>query len=520
MRLSKRKRSQKEEARLLQRLNSPVKNKRSILKWISLIAYPFFMLCPIQKANAQTNKEALIYKQVLQLNFEASRKAIQNTEKELFPSSEIYLNNLNDVLELVFTEDVTRFEALQVNEEKRLEELSRLDKSSPYTGFLAAEIKLQWAFVKLKFNKTWSGVWSLRSAYKLIKENIETHPNFNLNYKTMGLLHVIFGAVPDNQQWVLSILGLEGDVALGLKELVRIDDRESLFKTETNLISALIQSYLLEDHAHALEKLSSSHEKQTLAEVYVASLVYMKAHKAANASVLLQQAITETNDRNQVLPLFHYLLAEGQFQKGDHLSSKKNYLLFQNNSKGLNHKKDAQMKIALCDFYLGNKKEFEQGWQLAKTTKTSEAEADKNAEKILEPKDLPNFELLKIRYAIDGGFYSMANSLIEQIESSPLRPGEQLELAYRKARNAHLSGQLKEASGYYEQVINNNQKLTATYFVPNSFLQIAYIKLTQRDTSEAIIYFNKVLEFKRHPYKNSLDSKAKIALETINFAGG
>jgi tetratricopeptide (TPR) repeat protein len=114
----------------------------------------------------------------------------------------------------------------------------------------------------------------------------------------------------------------------------------------------------------------------------------------------------------------------------------------------------------------------------------------------------------------------MANSLIEQIESSPLRPGEQLELAYRKARNAHLSGQLKEASGYYEQVINNNQKLTATYFVPNSFLQIAYIKLTQRDTSEAIIYFNKVLEFKRHPYKNSLDSKAKIALETINFAGG
>jgi hypothetical protein len=28
----------------------------------------------------------------------------------------------------------------------------------------------------------------------------------------MGLLQVIFGAVPDNQQWILNVLGLEGDV--------------------------------------------------------------------------------------------------------------------------------------------------------------------------------------------------------------------------------------------------------------------------------------------------------------------
>ena len=149
-----------------------------------------------------------------------------------------------------------------------------------------------------------------------------------------------------------------------------------------------------------------------------------------------------------------------------------------------------------------------------------EHEADKNAEKILSEKPLPNFDLLRIRFAIDGGYYAFADSLIALVEISKIKPYEVFELDYRKARSAHLQGNLSLALDQYYKVILYAEKLPETYFVPNSYLQIGYLKLEQNDSTQAKMYFNKVLEFKNHPYKNSLDSKAKIAIEAINASGG
>ena len=162
---------------------------------------------------------------------------------------------MNDVLELIFSEDRERYEQLIENEDLRLKAIEKSQLESPYNDFIAAEIQLQWAFVKLKFGNTLRGVWGLRRAFKTIEENIENHPEFALNYKTMGLLQVVFGAVPDNHQWVLSILGLEGSVQNGLMQLQSLYNTDTPFKLESKLISAMIQSYLLENHPEGLNTL-------------------------------------------------------------------------------------------------------------------------------------------------------------------------------------------------------------------------------------------------------------------------
>jgi TolA-binding protein len=519
MKLFKKKLSQKEVERLQQKQTKPVALKISIQKWIGLIAYPFFVLYPTQKSVAQSQNFHLAYEQVLGLDFEQSRETLIKQNIAGFPHANIYLQNLNDVLELVFTEDETRYSALKDNESERLDLLDDLASDSPYIGFIRAEIKLQWAFVKLKFGHTWSGVWSLRRAYKTIEDNIEEHPEFKLNYKTLGLLHVIFGAVPDNQQWVLSILGLEGDVALGLKEIEEIKNTDNLFNTELSLISALIESYLLEDHKAALSRLDTdSNQEKSLAEAYITSLILMKSHEAKKSAVILKRALGQ-NQKN--LFLFNYLLGEAQFQGGDYLNAQQNYNAFLNGFQGSGQKKDAMMKLAMCDLFSKNDPNlFKKAWSNATDMKSSEAEADKNAEKILSEKPLPNFDLLRIRFAIDGGYYAFADSLIALVEISKIKPYEVFELDYRKARSAHLQGNLSLALDQYYKVILYAEKLPETYFVPNSYLQIGYLKLEQNDSTQAKMYFNKVLEFKNHPYKNSLDSKAKIAIEAINASGG
>tara|TARA_R100000697_G_C5393498_1_gene183254 strand:- start:205 stop:741 length:537 start_codon:yes stop_codon:yes gene_type:complete len=176
------------------------------------------------------------------------------------------------------------------------------------------------------------------------------------------------------------------------------------------------------------------------------------------------------------------------------------------------------MKVAMCEYFLGKNTSFKQYWEEAKTTEGATSEADKNASAILEADALPNFKLLQIRYAIDGGYYTLASKAISKLNLEKLTIMEVHEITYRKARLAHLKSNYAEAMELYEEVTSNANILPESYFIPNSFLQMGYIKLEEKDNEQAKANFNKVLEFKKHPYKNSLDSKAKIALATIDGA--
>ena len=153
-------------------------------------------------------------------------------------------------------------------------------------------------------------------------------------------------------------------------------------------------------------------------------------------------------------------------------------------------------------------------------TKEANSEADKNAEKILESKTYPNFGLIKVRYAIDGGYYSLAEKSISGVKTAQLEAHEVFELEYRKARLFHLMGDDERALVQYQKVIANAEVLPETYFVPNAYLQIGYLHMEMRDYSKARMYFEKVLEFDNHAYKSSLDSKAKIALNALDSSGG
>lgn len=493
---------------------------RNIKKRIGVLVYPFLILCLPYSAQSQTQDFDAIYKTTLNLDFKKSSLLLKQSPEIEIPFGELYIANLNDVLELIFSESEERYDQLKQNENYRLNILNESANDSPYKNFVKGEIKLQWAFVKLKFGHTLSGVWGLRNAYKTVQSNIEKYPDFKLNYKTMGLLHVIFGAVPDGQKWVLNLLGLEGNVKLGVEEISKLENTKTPFDQEIRLIHAMIQSYLLEEHKSALAQLQhSSNTSKTLAEIYITALVMMKSHDAMSAIHILSQAVNQHHEQTSQLPLFQYLLGESLFQGGKYDQASFYYSSFLKNFKGASYIKDVWMKKALCSYYLGNRVLFEKDWETAKSVNSTDTEADKNANKILSARELPNFNLLNIRYAIDGGYYQRADSLILQIDPNKLMPYEHFELEYRKARLAHLSDNRSKALEHYYNVITSSEKLPETYFVPNSYLQIGYIKMEENKIDQARMYFNRVLEFKKHPYKNSLDSKAKIALATINASG-
>jgi tetratricopeptide (TPR) repeat protein len=143
------------------------------------------------------------------------------------------------------------------------------------------------------------------------------------------------------------------------------------------------------------------------------------------------------------------------------------------------------------------------------------SEADKAAAASLAQKEPPHVLLSKVRYAMDGGYYPEARTLLNSISEQDL-PHKQhrTEFQYRWARLEHKTAQPEAAKQFYKRTI----ELAGDenwYFAPNSCLQIGYILLEEKNPAEAKKYFQKALTYKRHQYKNSIDSKARSALSQL-----
>jgi tetratricopeptide (TPR) repeat protein len=139
-------------------------------------------------------------------------------------------------------------------------------------------------------------------------------------------------------------------------------------------------------------------------------------------------------------------------------------------------------------------------------------EADKHAARALTDNPMPNMKLAKVRYSTDGGYYDTAIRLLRSIRTEDIpTPRETTEFNYRYARLYHKLSDLEKAKSYYLKTITLTGQ-ESWYFAPNSCLQLGYIYVSENNTAEARNYFNKALSYKKHEYKNSIDSKAKSAL--------
>jgi tetratricopeptide (TPR) repeat protein len=128
---------------------------------------------------------------------------------------------------------------------------------------------------------------------------------------------------------------------------------------------------------------------------------------------------------------------------------------------------------------------------------------------------IPNVKLSRIRYFTDGGYYDRAKSEIKSVNASEFKTlKEKTEFVYRKARLYHKSGEVAEAKDLYNETIIKSGS-EPWYFAPNACLQLGYILLEENSTEGAASYFEKALSYKRHEYKNSIDSKAKSALAKL-----
>ncbi|MFT7589793.1 MAG: hypothetical protein ACI959_002013, partial [Limisphaerales bacterium] len=180
-------------------------------------------------------------------------KALLEEEKASNPDNLIpwYVENYIDFFVIYIDEDAKEFVEREKLKATRIDKIREGSNKEPWNRYCQAEIHLQWALSRLKFEEYLSAFREVRKAFKLLEENKRKFPDFSPNYKSLGLLHAIIGAIPDQYKWGVNIIGLNGTIEQGMSEMrIILQEAETvpfIFEQETWVYYTLMTLYLEND---------------------------------------------------------------------------------------------------------------------------------------------------------------------------------------------------------------------------------------------------------------------------------
>lgn len=426
-----------------------------------------------------------------------------------------FVKSLADVIEIVITEDPDLYKKYEDSEDDNLRGLRDMDESDPHKRFYAAEIRIQWAIVKLMFGDEVKAGWSLKNAYGDIQKNIQLYPEFKSNYKSYGTLHVLFAVVPESYHWILKFFGIRGNSIQGWSEL-NIIENDNPYWIETSLIKALIAINIInkeEQTMSILDELLSQHRDNLIVN-YLHNSALIKYSKSEKALPNLRKLLF-TSDGYYKINNVQYKLGDIYMQKQQYPLARHYYSTFLNEHKGKNYIKDTWFKIFLSYWLEGNVKMAEIHYAKAKESGSTFASADKNADGILSEDSYPNVFLMKARLATDGGYFIMAQQALDNVQQGSLADKkEESEYFYRFGRLYDKQNLDEDAIFNYLNTMKKAGKQT-WYFAPSASLYTGYIYESRKDYTKAYYYYQKAMTYKKHKYKAGIDNKAHAALELL-----
>ena len=460
------------------------------------------------------------YSNILMLKLDRGQEILDSLKIYEPDNMAVYhIENYIDFFRIFINEDYNEFSILEEKKERRIKQLKKINKDSPYYRFSIAEVNLQWALSRLKFEEYFTALREINTAYGLLQKNKEEFPGFIANNKSLSIIHGMIGTLPDTYRSLLKFFsGLDGTVEQGAKEIYDVLDysktHDFFFKDEVYTIASFIAFHLENDRQKAWNIIKNAGldiENSPLAGFVYADIAQKTGRNDLAIEILLKMPKTE--DR---MPFYYpdYMLGCSKLYKtnsdaGDYLRS------FVENFHGENYLKDAYLKLAWFELIINNN---EKGFWLNIEKCLSKGgkivDEDKSAYKEALKAVIPDKILLKARLYFDGAYYLDAYELLEQHREEFVNAGEKtLEYNYRMGRILQALDNI-DAIDYFQKTIDDG-KDTGLYFPCNAALQTGIIYEKMKNYKKAKKYYKLCLKLKPDEYKNSLHQKAKVGLMRI-----
>ncbi|MCB9307306.1 MAG: tetratricopeptide repeat protein [Lewinellaceae bacterium] len=469
-------------------------------------------------AFSTVTKEA--YQKTVSLRFGEARSTLDLLKRQepgnlMAPFVENYL----DFLTIFINDDKSEYQRLAKNMEKRLEKIARGPSNSPWYLYTQAEIRLQWALTRSRYNDFLTSMSDIKQAYALLEENQRRFPDFIANKKSLGIMHAMIGNVPEEYRWAVKALGgMSGTMEQGLRELEEAlayaQKNDFIFEDEAVVAYALLQLYLNNRGDLAWNTLKSSDlsPKHNPMAAYVFAMVAMRTDRNDEAIRLLEECPAGTS--YAPFQYRYYLLGLAKLRRLDG-DANKALEHFVNHFKGENNLKEGYQKLAWYHFVNGNENGYRTYMGYVKIKGSSNGEGDQAALREANSGETPDKRLLQARLLFDGGYYTRAYDLLKNRAADYAADRKKkLEYTYRLGRITHKMGKTQEAVKLYTQTVDGGAG-DPWYFACNAALQLGLLYEEQKDATKARNAYQRCLSIKPEEYASGMHAQAKAGLNRL-----
>ncbi len=431
----------------------------------------------------------------------------------------VMLDNYSDFFPLFFNEDASQWEACKTRMSQRLDKLEKGPDNDPYFRYSKGIVYFQRCAMRIKFGEYFRAATDFRTAYQLFKDNNSKFPNFYYNLPYLGAMEAIAGTVPDGYKWVAGVLGIKGNVDQGIAKLEtginKAIQLNQWNKCEALFLFVYAQKYLGNNPERAWQLINKAGiaTRNNLLMTFMQANLSLNNHQAAKTV----QVIRNFEDGNTYLnvPMMDYELGSALLYHLD-FGAEPYLLAFTKGFKGKFYVKDAYKKLSTLAYLQGNIAKANQYKQLVISKGNTETDADKQALRFAKLPAYPNALLLKTGLLCDGGYYADALQLVAGKSSTSFTTNaEKTEFSYRLGRIYDLMGQDDKAIPYYLTTIKTGEN-QPEHFAARAALEVGAIYERQHNNTLALAFYRRCLAMHGHDYKNSLDQRAKAAINRIS----
>lgn len=491
------------------------------LRWLLLFTN-FLLTASLPAATIRYTETARsAYQYVMQLRMKEAEQALLYIKKK-DPQNLVsaHLDNYIDFLTLFTSDNPQQYALLKRNEEPRIRTIQTAHPQNPYFLYVQADIRMQWALLKFRFNEPFAAFLDLSRAYKLLKKNQALFPDFLPNYKNLGLIHALIGTIPDNYRWGLKLLGgISGTVKQGTSQLEltlrKSKQQDFIFQEETRLLYTYVLLYLANQGEKAWQILQSMSLNPSNNPLHCYALAGVAMQTGRNEAAV---AILKNRPSNPRILPFPYL----SFMYGNALlctlspEAPSAFQYFLSQYKGRNYIKDSYRKLAWHALVVRHDNEaYQQFMQQVLLKGTATIGVDKNALHEAQSGVLPHPALLKARLRYDGGYYREALDILAKVDTIRLQnPAHLLEYYYRKGRIFQSQQNFQAALANFDKTIASGKNDPA-YYACNAALQCGLICEELHEIQKATEYFQLCLSISPEDYHASLHQSAKAGLNRL-----
>jgi hypothetical protein len=478
-----------------------------------------YLLARSETRYSYSTQHKVAYDLIIAMRFDEAIGVLEDIKKEQPEDILVYhIENYIDFIGIFVSEDETLFKEREHLKEKRLSKLKEGNPEDPRFLFSQAELHLQWALTRIKFQEYFTAAREVNKAIGMLERNQEKFPDFLPNKKSLSILHAIAGTLPDKYKGIISLVSnFSGSIEQGMNEINEVlagSDEDDFFRVEAIAIKAMIMLHLQNKKEQAWSFLSNSNIAK-LDNPMATFLLASTAMSCGKNEAAIQ--ILQARTRSPRFFPFYYLdlmLGSAKLARLDHDADV--YLLsYIQNFNGMDYFKDAYRKLAWYALAVNRSEDNYLAYmRLCREKGNANIDEDKSALKEANEGKVPHADLLKARILFDGGYLKEAEKVLSTIDFDQLDSDLKIEYLYRKGRVLQNSTVLDEAVTYFARCLNSCQD-SRLYYCCNSALQMGIVYEAMGKMPLAAKYFEICLSMNPSEYKNTIHQKAKAGLDRV-----